>query len=202
MTLRLILVRHGQTACNTGDIWHGWDDCSLTEIGLQQAEAVAARLASEPVAAVYSSDTRRAWQTASAIAARHSLNPIPEDRLRERNAGEYEGVAVTDIVARYPTLWEERAADYWGWRPPAGESLQEVLERALGVIEKLKREYDGRTAVAVSHMATTRTLISYLAGIPMERTFDLEFPSTGVSIFRIGDTVEAEAINDGAHVVA
>src|SRR5437588_1248938 len=114
--MRLILVRHGQTACNLREVWHGWDNCELTEAGLRQAEQTAARLAREPIAAVYSSDSRRALQTARAIAAPHGIDPILEPGLRERNAGEFEGVGVDEILTRHPTVWEERNADFWGWK--------------------------------------------------------------------------------------
>src|SRR5579872_5203496 len=119
--MRLILVRHGETACNLEDIWHGWDECDLTERGREQAAAVGARLALEPIAAVYSSDVPRALQTARAIASPHGLEPIPEPGLRERNAGDFEGLRMSEVEARYPTVWEDRAADFWGWGPPGGE---------------------------------------------------------------------------------
>src|SRR5438270_11029723 len=116
--MRLILVRHGETACNLDNTWHGWDDCELTETGLAQARAVGERLANESIDAVYCSDSRRAIQTAQAVAAPHGLEPIPLEGLRERHAGEFEGVLVEEIVAQNPTVWEERAADYWSWSPP------------------------------------------------------------------------------------
>src|SRR5579872_5738221 len=109
--MRLILVRHGETVCNVQEIWHGWDACELTARGLAQAAAAGMRLAQEPVAAVYSSDAPRALQTARAIAGPHRLQPIPEPGLRERKAGEFEGVPVSEVEARFPAVWEERAAD-------------------------------------------------------------------------------------------
>ena len=201
--MRLILVRHGQTACNVDDIWHGWDGCELTGEGLRQARAAGERLAGEPIEAVYSSDIRRAWQTAEAIAAPHGLTLIPEPRLRERNAGRFDGLSVADVTMQNPTVWEERARDYWNWRPPGGESLRDVLGRAMDAIDRIRREHPDGTAAAVTHMATKRALISALANIPMERTFDLDFPSTGVSIFQFdaAGTSTVEVLNDAAHMM-
>jgi alpha-ribazole phosphatase len=199
---RLILVRHGQTTCNIEDIWHGWDDCELTPLGLSQAEAVAERLADEPLSAVYSSDSRRALQTAAAIARRHRLKPVSMAGLRERNAGEYEGLRAEEIVARNPRIWAERDADFWNWSPPGGETFYQLLDRAMRAITEIRERHAGQTVVAVSHMATTRALISHLAGIPILDTFKLEFPSTGVSIFRLSPgATEVETLNDGAHLV-
>lgn len=200
--MRLILVRHGQTPCNVADIWHGWDPCQLTDVGLAQARAVGARLATEPIVAIHSSDLHRAMQTAEAIAAPHGLTPIPETGLRERDAGAFQGLVSDQVISRNPDVWEERARDKWGWRPPEGETLHEVLARAMGVVDRLRGQYPDGTVVAVTHMATKRALISSLADISIERTFEMEFPSTGVSIFRFdGDGIpEVEMLNDGAHM--
>jgi broad specificity phosphatase PhoE len=198
--MRLILVRHGETVCNLEDIWHGWDDCELTEKGRAQAAAVGRRLAHEAVAAIYSSDVRRALQTARAIAEAHGLEPILDPGLRERKAGEFEGVPVADVLNRYPTVWEDRAADYWGWSPPGGETFQQVLDRAMDAVERLRRRHGEETVVAVSHMGVVRALISRLAGIPLESTYDTPFPSTGVSIFTSQDgSFHPEILNDVSH---
>jgi broad specificity phosphatase PhoE len=200
--MRLILVRHGQTACNVDAIWHGWDECELTQDGLAQARAVGARLAKESIAAVYSSPSRRAMQTAEQVAAPHGLKPVPDLGLRERNAGEFEGIAVNEVVARHPTVWEERNADYWNWRPPGGESFQELLDRVLGVVRRLETERAGQTVAIATHMGPVRVLTSYLTGVPLGDTYAMTFPSTGISIFSLdADRVTVEALNDTTHVL-
>lgn len=201
-TMRLILVRHGQTACNVNDTWHGWDQCALTEEGREQAHAVGERLRDEPIDAVYASDLLRARQTAEAIAVPHGLTPILEPGLRERNAGIFQGMAAETVIVEHPEIWAERGRDKWGWMPPKGETLRDVLARALEVIDRIRAEHPDGTVVAVTHMSTKRALISRLAGIPIERTFAMEFPSTGVSILRFdpSGTVEVEELNSSAHV--
>jgi broad specificity phosphatase PhoE len=202
MSVRLIVVRHGQTRCNVHNIWHGWDECDLTEEGLAQARAVGRRLAGEPIAAVYSSPSRRALQTAEAVAEPHGLLPVIEPGLRERNAGEYEGVLVDEVVAQNPTIWEDRARDYWQWRPPGGESFLDVLARTMEVVDRIRARHEGEAVVIATHMGPSRMLVSSLAGIPIEKTFQMEFPSTGISIFSLdGDEVAVELLNDGAHVL-
>lgn len=201
--MRLILVRHGQTSCNVADIWHGWDECELTAEGHAQAEAVAARLASEPLAAVYSSDSRRALQTAAAIAARHALQPIPDAGLRERHAGEFEGATVAEIECRHPTVWQDRDADLYGWGPPGGESLQTVLERGLAVVERLMQRHPHDTVIAVTHMTMLRALICHFGQIPLGESYGLPFPSTGITIFTFeGERAQLELLNDASHADA
>jgi broad specificity phosphatase PhoE len=199
--MRLILVRHGQTPCNLIDTWHGWDDCGLTKLGKKQAEAAARRLASEPLAAVHSSDSRRAMETATAIGRPHKLTPVASRAFRERFAGEFEGLSTERVVALRPTVWDERAADYWGWSPPGGETFSQVLDRTLAGVESLRKAHPDRTVALVGHMGTVRVLVAHFLGISLEQTYEMEFPSTGVSIFRFdGDDVQVETLNNGAHV--
>ncbi|HEX6510056.1 MAG TPA: histidine phosphatase family protein [Chloroflexota bacterium] len=201
--MRLILVRHGETSCNVLDVWHGWDDCELTEIGLAQARAVAARLADEPIAAVYSSDSRRALQTARAIAGQHALEPVSHAGLRERNAGGFEGLTIHEIVSRFPTVWQDRDADLWGWSPPGGEPCRAVLDRGMTVVDYLQGRYPTETVVAVSHMSMVRALISRLGDIPLADTYSVPFPSTGVSIITIdGERSRLDMLNDASHTGA
>lgn len=199
--MRLIVVRHGQTACNVDQIWHGWDECELTEAGLAQARAAAERLASEPIAAVYSSPSRRALQTAEAVAARHDLTPETDPRLRERNAGEFEGVSVDEIVRGRPTVFEERNADYWNWRPPGGETFRQVLERSLAAVDAIRVEHDGETVALVTHMGPARVLLSELGHISLDETYTMEFPSTGITVFHLdGEESRVERMNDAGHI--
>lgn len=199
--MRLVLVRHGQTSCNVENIWHGWDHCELTEEGRSQAGAVASRLAGEPVAGVYSSDSRRALQTAAAIAAPHGLQAVPDAGLRERHAGAFEGLSMHEIVSRHPTVWQDRAADLWGWGPPDGEAFHTVLERGLAVIHGLAERHPHDTIVVVSHMTMVRALICHLGHIPLEETYTQPFPSTGVTMITIeGGESRLEVLNDASHV--
>lgn len=199
--MRLIVVRHGQTACNVEEIWHGWDECELTEAGLAQARSAAQRLASEPIAAVYSSPSRRAFQTAEAVALEHNLTPVTDPRLRERNAGEFEGVLVDEVVRNRPTVFEERNADYWNWRPPGGESFRQVLERTMAVVARIRAEHDGETVALVTHMGPARVLLTELGHIPMEQTYEMEFPSTGITVYHFdGNESHVETMNDAGHV--
>ena len=71
MTLTLYLVRHGQTLFNRRDLVQGWVDSPLTDLGWQQARAVAAHLADRPLRAIYASTSERAFDTAEEIARHH-----------------------------------------------------------------------------------------------------------------------------------
>ena len=86
--MRLLLIRHGETALNAARILQP-PDTPLSERGLAQAAALARRLAGEPIAAVWSSDLPRAWQTAAVIAGGRAIRAEP--LLQERNFGDWRG---------------------------------------------------------------------------------------------------------------
>lgn len=201
--MRLIVVRHGQTACNVSDTWHGWHDCPLTDTGRAQAEATADRLAGEHIDVIYSSDTQRARETAQAIARRHDLEVHTDPDLRERHIGEFEGLTTAQVQERYPELYESRPRDYWGWRPPGGETFTEMLERVGRAIDRIYRKHPDETVVVVTHMGGVRLLLHHLGGITLEETYAMEFPSTAITIARIDDEgAILEAINDAEHIAA
>ena len=70
---KIVFVRHGQTEWNLSMRYQGHTDINLTELGQKQAQCVAARLAKEPLTAIYTSDLTRAKDTALAIAVPHQL---------------------------------------------------------------------------------------------------------------------------------
>lgn len=107
-----------------------------------------------------------------------------------------------EVIRINPRVWEERSADYWAWRPPRGETFHEVRRRTMEGLERIKARHPSETVALVGHMGTVRVLISALLGIPIEETYEMPFPSTGVSIFSFdGSTVTVEVLNDATHVL-
>src|SRR5262249_5745086 len=98
----ILLARHGETAWNRDLRWQGHADPPLTDRGRQQARGVSDRLADVRVAAVYSSDLRRALETAAIVAERSCLpvNAVPA--LREVDVGSWSGLTFDEVEARFP----------------------------------------------------------------------------------------------------
>ena len=88
---RIIAVRHGETAWNVDARIQGQLDIQLNDTGRWQARRVGWALATEAIAAVYSSDLGRAHDTARAIADTTGLSVVPHPGLRERRFGMFEG---------------------------------------------------------------------------------------------------------------
>jgi broad specificity phosphatase PhoE len=147
----MLLVRHGETDWNRKHRVQGHTDVPLNAAGTAQAEALADRLASVRLAAVYSSDLARARQTAEIVAWRQGLDVVLEPGLREKNFGSWEGLTDIEIAERFPDAVRGR----WG----DGETTEEVAGRALTAIERIRaREHDG-PVVVVSHGGAIRTIL-------------------------------------------
>lgn len=168
---RLCLVRHGQTDWNLEGRYQGQSDVGLNENGLEQARDLAKQLAKETFAAFYASDLSRARVTAEVIAAEHGMPVLVDERLREINQGEWEGLLVQVIRDRYDDLWQSRKIDPAGWRPPGGETVAEVAKRTWAALDDIAARYpDGRVLVA-SHGLTIATIICKSEGIPISLAY-------------------------------
>src|SRR5438067_685184 len=98
------LVRHGLTEWNLQKRFQGQLDVPLSREGLEQSRRLGQWLAGQSVrfSAIYSSDLARAMQTAQAVGECLGLVPEPAIGLREIHCGEWQGLTVEDVDARYP----------------------------------------------------------------------------------------------------
>ena len=146
-------VRHGQSV-RFADA----PDAGLTPLGERQAHATARFLAAQPVVAVYTSDTRRAQETAAIIAAACGHSPTADPRLRER--AEYApttGMSSADFVA----MWE-RASAQREWQPPVGDSARGCGLRMAAFVAASHAHWPGGHVVAVSHGGAIADLLLQL----------------------------------------
>jgi probable phosphoglycerate mutase len=167
MQTELFLIRHGETAWNAQARFQGHQDSPLTATGIAQAKAAAAYLCDLALSALYSSDLPRTLQTAKPIADVTGLPIIAEPALRERNLGIFEGLTREEIQVRH----NEHYARYTAREPhfviPNGESLAQLHQRGLVVMETLARRHSGERIAIVSHGALLTTFLRHLNGIAL-----------------------------------
>ena len=101
---RLLLVRHGQTDFNAGSRMQGQLDTELSDLGRAQAAAAAEVLSKHHPLVIVSSDLRRAYDTAVALAERTGVPVRPDTRLRETHLGDWQGMTHTEVDAAAPAL--------------------------------------------------------------------------------------------------
>ena len=159
----ILLARHGETDWNRENRFQGHADPPLNETGRAQAAELAAALANEPLAAVYSSPLRRAYETAQIVAALHGLEPVPVDALREVHVGSWQGLTRAEIEERFPEQYA-RWLDYeQGWKD--GESYDEMGRRVVAALLELAAAHEGERILAVSHGGPVRAAYAVADGI-------------------------------------
>jgi broad specificity phosphatase PhoE len=166
----LLVVRHGQSEWNAIGRWQGHADPALSELGRRQAAVAAASIGA--VDGIISSDLLRAAETAAIIAQQLGVGPVMiDERLRERDVGEWTGLTRTEIDKRWP-----------GWiddlrRPDGFEEVESVLLRVLDAFVAIREASLGGSLLVVTHGGVIRSLarshglddvpVANLAGITM-----------------------------------
>ena len=160
----LLLARHGETDWNRDRRWQGHSDRPLNERGRRQARDLAARIEHEELEAIYSSDSRRARETAEIVGARLGLPVKTDARLREVSFGEWEGLTSDQIARRHADAFVRWEA---GERPlrPGIEPDEAMAERVLEALREIAEEHpDGRVLVVTSG-GPIRAAEAHLQGI-------------------------------------
>ena len=152
----ILLARHGETDWNRDGRFQGWADPPLNETGRAQARALAAQLAGTPFDAVYSSDLRRAHQTAVIVAAPHAVPVVADVGLREIDVGSWSGLTRPEIEERFP-----------GMDHHDGETREKHLARVLAAVERIACAHPGERILIVSHGGSLRTLRRHALGEPV-----------------------------------
>jgi len=152
-------VRHGESEGNAARIFTGHSDSPLTSRGRTQAAAVADELDKVKFDRIVSSDLSRSRDTAELIAKRRGIPVEVVPELREIDVGERTGKTFDETVGMPD--WNDDGFVAW----PGGETLDQVVARTLGAIERLTRESPGKTILVVGHGGVNRILLSHFQGI-------------------------------------
>ncbi|GAB3764222.1 putative phosphoglycerate mutase [Nocardioides ginsengisegetis] len=171
---RLVLLRHGQTAWNLEGRAQGHTDVSLDETGHAQAAAAAPYLGGYGAVALWSSDLRRARQTASYVELATGLVARTDPRLREFDVGERSGLTVAEFAARFPEAHALWSAGHVTGHVPGAESVADVQARMVpALMEKLAELGTGQTGIVVSHGAAINVTVQSILGVPEDADGDL-----------------------------
>jgi broad specificity phosphatase PhoE len=174
----LWLIRHGQTDWNLEGRYQGQADPPLNATGRAQARGLLETLSGGPFAAVYSSDLRRARDTAEVVARHVGLLVRVDPRLREVGLGRWEGMLFSDIKVEYAEAWQARQSDPLGARPPGGEALVEVAARAWAAADDMVAAHPGAEVIVVAHGLTLAAIRVRALGLPLGQAYE-QIPENG-----------------------
>lgn len=204
MSCRVFLIRHGETLWNAELKFQGHTDVPLSPGGVEQAKALALRLAGEELAAVYSSDLGRAVETAGPIAAPRGMEIKKLPELREMNFGVWEGLTFKKIKDQYGELlklwWENPLAV----RVPGGESLRELADRVTGAVKQIVEANMGRQVAVVCHGGPARSLVASVLGMDLNQYWRIRQDNAALNIidFPAWDKGIVALLNDRSHLNA
>src|SRR5687768_18021177 len=150
------------------------------------AEAFAKAYASLKWEAIYTSPMARARQTAEALARLTGTAPIIEDGLKEIAYGEWEGLTVEDVKARWPNAYAYWADDVASRGTPGGETAFHVAARAMRAVEAIRTRHESGNVLIVSHKATLRIITCALLGLDVRLFRErIAQPVVAVTMFEI-----------------
>lgn len=164
----LVLIRHGQTVWNVEGRWQGQADPPLDERGREQAYRVAKFHHRFGFAALYSSDLRRAMETAQIIGQEMGLAVVAEPRLREINLGKWQGMLSADLQAQYPDEFRRWHEEPLSAQPPDGETIFALSARVLQAINEIIARYPKRRVGVVSHELPIAIALCRSAGLELD----------------------------------
>ena len=177
----LVLVRHGQSEWNKKNLFTGWKDPKLTELGIEEAIKAGKLLKTKKMKfdIMFTSDLFRAQETGRLILENMNQLDIPvikNQSLNERNYGDLAGLNKDDAREK----WGEEQVHIWRRSfdipPPGGESLKDTAERVLPYFhsEILPKVEEGLDVLVAAHGNSLRALVMELEGISSDEIVKLE----------------------------
>lgn len=197
---RVILIRPGETAWNQVGRWQGWVANPLSDYGRAQVLSLGRYIRNIGLSALYSSDLRRAVETAEILAKQLGFEPLYDERWRERAIGEWQGMTLDEIHAWYPAQYQQLQADIENFRVPGGESRTDVKQRVTEAFKDVLSQGKGSTVGIISHTTSTHMLLRSL--LPGYDLYGTVLGNSSVTTIALSDANEWElvAANDVSHL--
>jgi probable phosphoglycerate mutase len=180
MTL-LYLLRHGEIEWPEADGFIGQTDAPLSVRGRRQAHGWKHELGQTAVTGIWSSDLRRATETAAIVFAGRNLAIRSCKDLREIHLGEWDGLPRRRVRERHPDLWHARGKDLAGFRPPGGESFSDLQERAVRRMQQIAATAAGAVCL-ITHAGVIRVLICHCLQMPLSNLFRIRLDYGSLSM--------------------
>ena len=187
MNIEIILQRHGESLGNAKKMYLGSTDLGLSEKGFFQAESAACAIENVRLDAVYSSDLKRAYNTALPHARLRGLEVVCVPGMRELFIGDWEGMTIYELVEKYGELFSVGWQQNFGtFKAPNGESVPELADRIFDTVFKIAQKHlDGERLLIVTHAAAIRSFWGKISDIdPAALANTVPFP-TNASFTRV-----------------
>jgi len=197
----VFLIRHGETPLTplkkfSGD---GPLNPQLTEVGLAQAELVAAKLDPEIILA---SPLNRTKQTADVLSRATGLPVNFDDAWLECSFGIWDGLSIDEVKEKYPVDYHSWLCST-GFAPPEGESYEALAVRIDEALEQIVAMYPGQRVAVVSHNGAIKTAAKLTIGAPADSIFHIDISPCSITTISIwpSDGLRAlRGLNEQSHL--
>ncbi|WP_045524619.1 histidine phosphatase family protein [Neobacillus niacini] len=173
--ITLYITRHGETEWNREKRMQGWLDSNLTENGIKNAVSLGERLKDIELTAIFSSPSGRTKATTNFIRGERNIPVIYDEDLKEIKLGEWEGKTHSSIKEMY----EDEFESYWNtpnqFTTVGGETFEETRERAVRVLNRIKREYKSGNILIVTHSVLIKCMYSFFKNASIETLWEPPF---------------------------
>ncbi len=154
------LIRHGQSEGNERNVYCGWTDFPLSQLGEAQARHLAGQLPTPRPYHLVTSDLSRASRTAHILSESWRL-PVTVDRsFREMHFGAFENRTWKNITEKYPALTTEWTENWFAGHTPEGESLEMVYNRVIPAYREYLHLWQGTAWGLVAHSGVIQAILS------------------------------------------
>jgi broad specificity phosphatase PhoE len=195
-------VRHGQSTWNREHRIQGQLDPPLSDEGRRQAALLGVRLAARRrFVALYSSDLKRALETAQVLGLALGVTPVPRERLREVFLGEWEGLRTEEIAERFPEAWAA-----WVEEPdwdvvPGGEGAAAFDARVSAELDEIVMRHAHGDVLVVTHGGVIQVALHRIVGRASRGLFPFKIQNASISLVERRDArAVIGGVNDIAHL--
>ena len=197
----MLLIRHGQSTWNREHRIQGQLDPPLSEEGRSQAERLGHRLAGRRFAGFYSSDLKRAFETAQAIGAATGLQAEPTPGLREIYLGEWEGLRTEELAQRFPEAWARWTEDP-DWDHVAGGEGSALFEaRVASTLDGILERHPHGDVLVVTHGGLIQVELHRIFGRPSRGLFPFKIQNASITLIEKRDgRLIIGGVNDTSHL--
>ena len=164
--LTIIFEAHGTTFDNEARLASGFNDISLSPLGVEQSKEMGKRYDNDNFDVIFCSDLQRAYKSAE-YAVGNKYKIIKDARLRECDYGDF---------TQHPGEEVEKMKPFRITEPfPNGESYMQTTARMKSFLDDLKKNYDGKKVMIIGHRATQYGIENYINGVSLEQLTTQKF---------------------------
>ncbi len=198
---RLILIRHGETSYHSENRYCGFSNPPLNKNGIRQCESLSRRLNKANVHKVYSSNLKRALETARIIFKNNAIEQLPD--FREMNFGILEGLTHQEIMNQHPRLYQDWLSQPAKLKFPGGETLKDLVARVRKQLSFILARNRQREIALIAHGGPIRVILSDVLKLGLDSFWEINQEFTALNVIDYPQDAPPKVVimNDTTHLI-